>query len=436
MRLAILARLLTATLAVLFSISARAQGGFTPVAWAKGAKIYEVNIRQYTAEGTFRAFESHLPRLRKLGVNTLWIMPISPIGVTERKGSLGSYYSIRDYRGINPEFGTIADFKHLVRQAHGMGFKVMLDWVANHTARDHPWIAEHPDWYVKNKDGQIGGYTFMGGDGIEEWSDVSQLDYQQPAVREAMIAAMMFWVKEAAIDGFRCDVAGLVPIDFWKAARSRIDAVKPLLWLAEWNDPLMHEAFDVSYHWEVSNIFQAVAKGKASAATLRDFYRKVDPRFPAGALRMNFTSNHDYNSWHGTDAELYGRGFEAFAVLAASLPGIPLVYSGQEAGLNKRLAFFEKDQISWNSAKLANRSSFYRSLLASRPSNAAIEIIDAGPSAIFAFRQGSVQVSVNLSDNAHSAFFPGRKGPVEIAPWGWCIAPRKNQLSCGRPERR
>jgi glycosidase len=404
-------RLFFAAALLLLSAPSHAQSGFETVSWATDAKVYEVNIRQYTPEGTFRAFEAHLPRLRKLGVNTLWIMPISPIGVTERKGTLGSYYSIRDYKGINPEFGTMTDFKHLVAKAHAMGFKVMLDWVANHTARDHPWIAEHPDWYVKN---------------------VSQLDFRQAGVREAMIDAMAFWVKEAGIDGFRCDVAGLVPVDFWQTARTRIDAVKPLLWLAEWNDPKMHQAFDVSYHWEVSNIFQDINRGKASAATLVDFYRKGDPRFPAGALRMNFTSNHDYNSWHGTDAELYGAGFEAYAILAATLPGIPLVYSGQEAALDKRLAFFQKDLIIWDKVKMAQRSRFYRSLLNLRPGDAAMEIIDVEQSDIFAFRRGALHVAVNLSGNTLKAEVPGMGKAIALSPWGWCIANAGRKSICRR----
>jgi glycosidase len=427
-------RLFFVSLLLFVALPAHAQRGFTSVPWATNAKIYEVNIRQYTPEGTFRAFEQHLPRLKKMGVNTLWIMPVSPIGVKERKGTLGSYYSIKDYKGINAEFGTMADFKHLVAKAHTLGFKVMLDWVANHTARDHPWIDQHPEWYVKDKDGKIGGYTFMGGDGVEEWSDVSQLDYKQPAVRKAMIDAMMFWVKEADIDGFRCDVAGLVPIDFWQAARMKIDAIKPLLWLAEWNDPKMHKAFDMSYHWEVSNIFQDITKGKANAVTLIDFYRKGDPRFPAGALRMNFTSNHDYNSWHGTDQELYGPGFEAYAVLAATLPSIPLVYSGQEAALDKRVAFFEKDTITWNTDKLDQRSRLYRTLLTLRSGSAPMEIVDASQVDIFAFRRGTLHVAVNLSDYAHAANISGMQLSRLLPPWGWCVKSGKHAMSCGGPE--
>jgi glycosidase len=412
-------------LALLFSallaIPLAAEAKFTPVPWVQDASIYEVNIRQYSKEGTFRAFASALPRLKKMGVKVLWIMPIQPIGVKERKGGLGSYYSIKDYKGINAEFGDLADFKHLVTRAQSMGFKVILDWVANHTARDHPWVVAHPDWYQKNAKGEIGGYIFPGSDGTESWSDVSGLDYSNPNVRSSMVDAMEFWVRETGIDGFRCDVAGLVPIDFWIDTRNKLDQIKPLLWLAEWNDPEIHKAFDLSYHWELSNLFQEIKKGKASAETLRDLYRKGDARF-AGAIRMNFTSNHDYNSWHGTDRELYGPYAEVFSVLAMTLPGVPLIYSGQEAGLDKRIAFFEKDAISWDVAKLKDRSAFYRNLLQMRPRpDAAFAIIETGNSNVFAFRRGTkakgISVFANLSNTPQTIF--GQAKPV--APYGWTI---------------
>ncbi len=405
----------------------QASAKFTPVPWAKDATIYEVNIRQYSKEGTFAAFEPALPRLKKMGVKVLWFMPIQPIGVKERKGGLGSYYSIRDYTAINPEFGDMAAFKRLVNRAHAMGFKVILDWVANHTARDHPWITAHPEWYQKNKQGEIGGYIFPGSDGTESWSDVSGLDYSQAGVRTAMVNAMQYWVREADIDGFRCDVAGLVPVDFWINARTQLDAQKPLFWLAEWNDPEIHKAFDISYHWELSNLFQDIKKGKANAESLREFYRKGDPRF-TGALRMNFTSNHDYNSWHGTDAELYGPGADTYAVLAATLPGIPLIYSGQEAGLDKRIAFFEKDQIVWDAQKLKSRSAFYRRLLSyQRDPAVPITLIDAGHADIFAFRRGtgknSFSVYANLSDMPRKIVGQNSKQGQTLPPYGWMIKP-------------
>ncbi len=405
------------------SIAAPAQSKFLPLSWGRNGVIYEVNIRQYSKEGTFRAFEAAMPRLKKMGVTILWIMPIQPIGVKERKGTLGSYYAIKDYKGINPEFGDLADFKHMVDRAHALGFKVMLDWVANHTARDHPWITEHPEWYQKNSKGEIGGYIFPGSDGTESWSDVSGLDYRQAGVRAAMLDAMTYWVRETGIDGFRCDVAGLVPTDFWVDARTQIDRIKPLFWLAEWNDPEIHKAFDLSYHWEVSNVMKDFAKGKANAETLRTFLAKEDPRF-SGALRMNFTSNHDYNSWHGTDRELYGPRAEAFAVIAATLPGVPLIYSGQEAGLDKRIAFFEKDAINWDAVKLKDGSGFYRKLLKTRLNpDAAFTLIDSGNADVIAYRRGvakaGITVYANLSDKPQKI---GARQKV-LAAYGWAIEP-------------
>ncbi len=420
-------RLLTLLITIFAAFMLPASAKFTPVPWAKDATIYEVNIRQYSKEGTFAAFEPALPRLKKMGVKVLWFMPVQPIGVKERKGGLGSYYSIKDYTAINPEFGDMAGFKRLVNRAHSMGFKVILDWVANHTARDHSWITAHPEWYQKNSKGEIGGYIFPGSDGTESWSDVSGLDYSQPGVRDAMLNAMQYWVKEANIDGFRADVAGLVPIDFWINARTKLDVQKPLFWLAEWNDPDIHKAFDISYHWELSNLFQDIKKGKANAESLRKFYQKGDLRF-AGALRMNFTSNHDYNSWHGTDAELYGPAADTYAVLAATLPGIPLIYSGQEAGLDKRIAFFEKDQIVWDTNKLKSRSAFYRRLLSyQRDPAAPFALIDAGPADIFAFRRGtgknSFSVYANLSDKPQTiTSINGKKGQT-LRAYGWMIKP-------------
>jgi glycosidase len=392
-------------LLALFSTPLAAQP-FKPVSWVKNATIYEVNIRQYTPEGTIKAFEKHLPRLQKMGVKILWIMPVQPIGKENRKGGLGSYYSIQDYKGINPEFGTHADFKAMVAKAQGMGFKVILDWVANHTAWDHPWVKAHPERYKKDKDGKIVSVNFPNGNEIEYWTDVVALDYSQPDVPAAMIDAMTFWVKDMGIDGFRCDVAGLVPLDFWIKARREIDAVRPMFWLAEWGDPKMHQAFDMSYHWDLSNTFRDIVKGKATADNLRALYAQPTTTFPKNAIRMIFTSNHDYNSWHGTDQELYGPGFKAFAVLAATLPGMPLIYSGQESGLNKRLAFFEKDQIDWGTYP---HTAFYTRLMKlnrTHPAmvndaSATFRIIDTGNPAIFAFerRKGrrSVAVTANLS---------------------------------------
>ncbi len=340
------------------------------VAWAKNANIYEVNIRQFTPEGTIPAFAKQLPRLKKMGVKILWVMPVQPIGVKNRKGTLGSYYSIRDYTAINPEFGTMDDFKRMVRTAHGLGMKVILDWVANHTAWDHPWVIQYPEWYKRNAAGEVVSYNFDNGREIEYWTDVVGLDYKQEKLWPAMIDAMKFWVRETGIDGFRCDVAMLMPEPFWARARTELDAIKPVFVLAEAAEPGLHaRAFDATYHWKLQELLAEIAQGKKTADDLRTFYEKPDPAFAPDAWRMNFTSNHDINSWHGHDGEKYGAGFVAFATLAATFPGIPLVYGGQEGMLDKRIAFFEKDPIDWKGYK---RASLYKRLLTLKTRNPAL----------------------------------------------------------------
>ena len=309
--------------------------------WSKNANIYEVNMRQYTKEGNIKAFEQHLPRLKEMGVKILWLMPIFPIGVEKRKGTLGSYYSIQDYKAVNPEFGTMEEFKALVAKAHDKGFKVILDWVANHTAWDHDWITEHPEWYVKDSLGNMVSPF--------DWSDVAHLNYENPAMRNAMLDALKFWVADADVDGYRCDVAGMVPTDFWETARIELEKIKPVFMLAEAEQPEHHNrAFDMSYAWELHHIFNEVAKGKKNANDIMAYYQKQDTIFPEDAYRMLFITNHDENSWNGTVQERLGDASKTMAVLSYTLPGMPLIYSGQEVGLSKRLEFFEKDEINWN----------------------------------------------------------------------------------------
>ncbi len=403
--------------------------------WTERAVIYEVNIRQYTPEGTFKAFERHLPRLKRLGVNTLWIMPINPISKKERKGSLGSYYAVSDYYAINPEFGTLADFQHLVKAAHRQGFKVIIDWVANHTGWDNVWVDQHPDWYKRNAEGELEGYNYtdLSTGKKETWADVLGLDYSKLEVREGMIEAMSYWVKTADIDGFRCDVAWTLPVEFWDQARARLDAIKPMFMLAEADTPeLQMNAFDMTYDWKLFHLLVAVAKGKADARDLAAHYTKPARTYPAGSYRMIFTSNHDENSWHGTEQELYGDGAEAMAVLAATLPGMPLVYSGQEAGIDKRLKFFDKDQIEW---KANPRGKLYPYLFALKQRHPALsnrhepgnlQIIETGNSKVFAFRRikgkDKLTVVVNLSASPTNIVIPGMR-PGKLLGWGWKIIP-------------
>jgi glycosidase len=324
--------------------------------WTRNAVLYQINMRQFTREGTFAAAEKELLRLKELGVDILWLMPIHPIGEKNRKGTLGSPYSVKDYFAVNPEFGTLDDLKSFVDAAHGLGMHVILDWVANHTAWDNPLAAEHPNWYERNWKGDFHPTPWW------DWSDIIDLDYTNRDLRKYMTRAMRYWVEEAGVDGFRCDVAGYVPLDFWENVRRELDAIKPVFMLAEFEQRDAHAlAFDATYAWSLSNSLKSVAKGDADVGALFGFYSENESAWPADAYRMTFTSNHDFNSWHGTDEELYGEAFEAFTVLTFVGEGMPLIYNGQEAGLDKRLEFFEKDPISWRAHKNA---SLYKRLIA------------------------------------------------------------------------
>lgn len=435
------ARLLCAAALMLSLAPAIGQGAaaatapMAHVAWSRNANIYEVNLRQYTQEGTIKAFAAQLPRLKKMGVDILWIMPVQPIGQKERKGTLGSYYAVKDYTAVNPEFGSMADFKAMVAQAHGLGMHVILDWVANHTAWDHAWVAEHNDWYKKNDKGAIFPVTFNPGPDAEYWTDVVALDYTQPALWKGMTDAMAFWVREAGVDGFRCDVAGLVPVAFWNQARAQLNQIKPVFMLAEADQPALHEqAFDMTYAWDLADVFKNIGKGKADARDLAAYVNRPPKAYPGHAYRMLFTNNHDFNSWHGTDAELYGAAYQPLAVLTATLPGMPLIYGGQEAGLGKRLAFFEKDAIAWGRMPNAD---FYARLLKLKKDNPAlangqygapVQLIATGNDKVFAFqrRQGGnlVRVVVNLSAGRQTFTLDGAKA-APLGPWRWRIKAEK-----------
>ncbi|MBM3444056.1 MAG: 1,4-alpha-glucan branching protein [Bacteroidetes bacterium] len=317
---------------------------FVPVEWCRNTTIYEVNLRQYTEEGNFAAFREHLPRLRDMGIETLWFMPITHISEKGRKGSLGSYYACSSYRRINPEFGTFTEFKDLVAEAHQLGFKVILDWVANHTGCDHEWTLQHPDFYTRNEAGEF--YDKHG------WEDVIDLDYEHRGLRKEMIDAMQFWVEECDIDGFRCDMAMLTPADFWYEARTCLESIKHLFWLAEL-DPLDNsaymEVFDAAYTWRWMNatrIFKS--DGAFNIYPLREQLQSYKDGLPAGAMGAWFTSNHDENSWNGTEYEKYAEMALPLAVFSATWNGVPLLYSGQEIPNHKRLAFFDKDHVEWS----------------------------------------------------------------------------------------
>jgi len=310
--------------------------------WSKDAVIYQINTRQYSQNGTFKAVEQDLARIKSLGVDILWMMPIHPIGEVKRKGSLGSPYAVKDFQAVNPDLGTLEDFKSLVKTAQANDMKVIIDWVANHTAWDNHLITENPEWYTRNEAGE------MQHPPETDWHDVADLDYSKEGLRDYMTESLLYWVEEVGIDGYRCDVAGMVPTDFWNSVRPKLDAIKPVFMLAEWQDPELHEkAFDASYAWRWKEIMQDIVKGKADASDIAGYYADYQASWPEGAMRMAYTENHDQNTWDGSTSEIYGDAFEAAMALSFVGQGIPLIYNGQEAGNQKRLEFFEKDLIEW-----------------------------------------------------------------------------------------
>ena len=335
---------------------------FNTVSWALRATIYEVNVRQYTKEGTLASFALHLPRLADMGVTVLWFMPLTPIGIKGRLGSLGSYYACRDYISINPEFGTAQDFIDVVNAAHALGMKVMIDWVANHTGQDHVWTISNPDFYIQDASGN---FTERNG-----WTDVIDLNYENTRMRAAMIDAMRYWLSTYDIDGFRCDMAHLVPLDFWVEARQVLDTIKPLYWLAECEDTRYFKAFDTTYAWAFMHASGSLNRHEPN---LTPVLEQLDIYASDGAAtrKLFFTTNHDENSWNGTEYEKYGITAKAWAVFSATWGGLPLVYSGQEIPNHKRLSFFEKDALEFPTLTPALHN-FYKTLFSIRAQNEAV----------------------------------------------------------------
>ena len=304
-------------------------------AYTRNAVIYEVNLRQYTEEGTIQAFSEYLPYLKELGVDILWFMPVHPISELNRKGELGSYYAVQDYMAVNPEFGTLEDFKNMVKQAHNLGMKVIIDWVANHTGCDNVWIEQHPDWFEYENGNFVSPW---------DWTDTYSLDYDNKEMRAGMIEAMKFWAKEMDVDGFRCDVAFLVPVDFWDSVRAELDKVKPVFMLAEATEKeLTDKAFDMVYNWPLLFILDNIYKGNNNINDLVELSKKQLSDLAPDAYYMNHITNHDRNSWDGTEFERYGAAVKSFAVMSYVWPGMPLIYTGQEVGMDRRLEFFVKD---------------------------------------------------------------------------------------------
>lgn len=342
---------------------------FKPLDWTHNTNIYEVNVRQYTKEGSFKAFSESLPRLKDMGVKTLWFMPITPISQKNKKGTLGSYYAASDFFSINSEFGTLDDFRILVKEAHTMDLKVIIDWVANHTGWDHKWTTQHPDYY--EKDDSTGDFKRASG-----MDDIIELNFHNPELVNAMIDAMKFWVSECDIDGFRCDLAFWVQLDFWKKARKELDSVKPLFWLGEL-DPIEHPeymgTFDAAYTWTWMHKTEEFYKKDCSVDFLEAVLKQYDAIGDA-SMRAWFISNHDENSWNGTEFEKYGDMAKALAVFSCTWNGLPLIYSGQELPNLKRLKFFEKDEINWN--EKIELHDFYKTLLNLHSGNSALRAGD------------------------------------------------------------
>ena len=420
---------------------------FRPVNWIYSSNVYEVNLRQYTSEGTIAAFSRELPRLRDMGIEVLWFMPITPISKEKRIGSLGSYYACSDYVSVNPEYGTVEDFAGLVKQAHGLGFRVIIDIVANHTGWDHHWTREHPDYYRLNAEGKF--YDPNG------WEDVIDLNYENPKLREAMIDVMRFWIEQCDVDGFRCDMAMLVPLDFWREARVALDPLKPLFWLAECEEIAYHEVFDATYTWTLLHKMEDVWNKVSSLDGLDAVLSYYDTKFPPGALRVYFTTNHDENSHSGSEYERLGAAADAFAVLCCTWGGLPLIYSGQELPNTRRLKFFDKDYIPWTGRY--EKHGFFRLLLGLRKRNAALRaggegvtlhrlFVKAEKCFAFARKSGEDEVVVllNFSDGwltisntelllvgAFDELFTGaridfsKSKEISISPWGYAVLEKK-----------
>jgi glycosidase len=342
--------------------------------WSYSAVLYEMNIRQLTPEGTLRAAEKKLEFLREMGIDAIWMMPIYPIGEEGRKGSLGSYYSIRDYKAVNPEFGTMEDFDSFVAKAHSLGIKVILDWVANHTARDAKWLQTKPaDWYEREDDGTAKVPW--------DWTDTAKLNYSNHDVWRGQIDAMRFWVEQHAIDGFRCDMAMLVPIEFWQQATEVLRAIKPdIFMLAEAEQQnLFDHAFDMCYAWEIHHLMCDIARGERRVWDLRNKLYANRENYPASAMRMMFTSNHDENSWSGSEFHRFGAAREIMTALTFVWEGaMPLIYTGQEVGYDHSFAFFDRDHIPAEQYQPCKDTELYRKLIALKHSEAALQAGERG----------------------------------------------------------
>ena len=408
-RLTIISALVCSALA---AVPVSASGPNPMPSWMNNAVIYEVNVRQFSDDSSFASLQAQLPRLHDLGVNVLWLMPIHPISQAGRLGSLGSYYAVKDYKAVNPEFGTSQDFANFMSAAHDLDFKVVLDWVANHTGRDNVWItAENHDWF-NWENGEL-----VGPNG---WNDVADLNFDNADMRAAMIDAMKYWVTEYGVDGFRCDYAAGVPDDFWQDAIAQLNQIKPVFMLAENEDAAqLSNAFDANYGWTFKDKFNSIASNRTGFAGLDWLVTQRIANNPSGTTQLMFITNHDENSWNGTEYERLGSLVKMMTVLYFTLPGVPLVYTGQEISMNHALAFFDKDPVDWNAGK---DNVLLRKMIALKRTSSALnagsdagsyERIATGNSQVYAFaRQSSsgpanrVVVIANSSALAQTVVIP------------------------------
>jgi len=421
--------------------------GHKTAEWIQSSSIYEVNLRQYSREGSFKAFEKELARLKDMGVTTLWFMPLTPISEKNKKGSLGSYYACSDYTSVNPEFGSAADLKNLLKQARAIGFKILIDWVANHTGWDHVWTVEHPGYFLKD----TATADFKMASGME---DIIELDYKNPALRKAMIDAMAFWINEFEIDGFRCDLAFWVELGFWLEARRELEKIKTLFWLGEFDpvdNPDYYQAFDAAYTWSWMHKTETFYKTDHQFGLLLQVLKQYRSVCAQKYIPVWFTSNHDENSWNGTEFEKYGEMASLLAVFSFTWKGMPLIYSGQELPNKKRLQFFEKDPLEWTGN--CELHDFYKTLNALKKRNPALRASDpaaehieldsnAENCLVYLRKNGKFEVLTVLNFSNAPAFvkmedalihgrfvnifnslemYPAEGDGLELPPWGWFV---------------
>ncbi len=305
--------------------------------------MYEIYVRNFSPEGNFNGIVPRLDSLKAMGINTVWLMPIHPVGQVRRKGTYGSPYSIQDYYKVNPEFGTEQDFKALVEACHARGMYLIIDLVINHTSWDHPWIKEHPEWYTRDA-----GDTII--PPVPDWSDVADLNFNEASLQDELIRMMKYWIEEYNIDGYRCDVAMMVPDSFWRKSIAEIRKIKPLIMLAEASGKEFHEAgFDFTYGWELYKTMKDVCKLDSSATLFAQSATAEGAKAVNNGRILRFVTNHDETSWDDVPLNLFGGVEGSLAAFTASclLPSVPLVYNGQEVAHPTKMNLFERSPIDW-----------------------------------------------------------------------------------------